>query len=35
LFLGPVVAAVLAAVFAMLREEVNDPAASPGTSGVP
>jgi predicted PurR-regulated permease PerM len=32
LFLGPVVAAVLTAVFAMLREEVNEPAA-PVASG--
>ncbi len=35
LFLGPVVAAVLTAVFAMLREEVNGPVAMPVASGVP
>jgi predicted PurR-regulated permease PerM len=35
LFLGPVVAAVLTAVFAMLREEVNGPVTIPVASGVP
>ena len=35
LFLGPVVAAVLTAVFAMLREEVNEAGLAPAASGVP